>query len=78
MWPDREVHIFSGTTRVDGHLDVPVIGATDHHDIDIFAVQQLPIILEDLRCAAKAGPRLLAHVTINIRNRNDVAVCLSL
>ncbi|HVA50077.1 MAG TPA: hypothetical protein VNH11_27165 [Pirellulales bacterium] len=41
---------------------------------DIRPLEQIEIILEDSRRAAEAGPRLLAHVPVDVGNGHHVAV----
>ena len=40
-----DVDVFAGVARVDGHRHVPVVGAGDQDGVDVFAVEQLAIVL---------------------------------
>jgi len=72
------VHVLSRSTGVDDHPRVPMVGRADRHDVDVLAVEELAIVLEDLGRAPEARPGLLAHVPVHVGDGHDVAVLLGL
>ena len=46
------VHVLAGRQRVDGDLDVPVVGRADGDRLHVLAVEHLAVVLIDLALAA--------------------------
>ena len=41
------VDVLAGLHGVDRHLGVPVVGGGDQDDVDILAIEELPVVLGD-------------------------------
>src|SRR5262249_42766437 len=42
------IDVLACVYRIERHLRVPVIGRSDHHSVDILAIQQPAVVVEDL------------------------------
>jgi hypothetical protein len=51
-----------------------MIGSSDKHHVNVLAIQQVPVVLEDPGRAPKAGSSLFADVAIHIADSDNVPV----